>query len=45
MRWYKNSVFKASFQELKNFMQLNSSFSFLKLEFVELDLFGEKKLK
>jgi hypothetical protein len=38
-RRYENNVFEASLRSFKNFINLTSSFSFLKLELVELNLF------
>jgi hypothetical protein len=39
MSKYKNNVFEAPFEELQKFIKSVSSFSFLKLELVELDPF------
>jgi hypothetical protein len=40
MRGYESIVSEAPFEELRKFLKLVSSFNFLKLELMKLDLFG-----
>jgi hypothetical protein len=45
MRRYKNNVYEAPSKSFMNFIKLVSSFDYFKIELVDLDLFGWKKLE